>query len=170
MGEGKQRWLCFVSSEKCRLIPWQFLGRFCTCFQPDTQLSKVLNVNSSVLYPFMSPYSHWHGMWTTGIPYFDERLSPFDNNLFTSLPFIFSLSCMLLQPKILRLTSHIFKRLAYSWSGQVVWYRAPKGLAPFLVSCLAWVSPQTREFSVLNFKTPLILVLLHVELSVSLWY
>lgn len=94
----------------------------------------------------------------------------FGNNSFISLPFIFSLSCMLLQPKILRLTSHVFKRLAYSWSGQVVWYRAPKGLVPFLVSCLAWVSPQTREFSVLSFKTPWILVLLHVELSVPLWH
>lgn len=77
MGEEKQRRLCLVSSEKCWLIPWQFLGRFCTLFQPDTQLSKVLNVNSAVLYPFTSPYSHWLGMWTTRPPYFDAKVVSF---------------------------------------------------------------------------------------------
>lgn len=76
-GEEKQRRLCLVSSEKCWLIPWQFLGRFCTRFQPDTQLSKVLNVNCAVLYPFTFPYSQWLGMWTTGPPYFIAKVVSF---------------------------------------------------------------------------------------------
>lgn len=118
--EKRNREDCFVSSEKCWLIQWQFLGRFWTHFQPDTQLSKVLNVNFSVLYPFTSPYSLTYlagyvNYWAILLWY--KTCLFFGNNPFISLPFLFSLSCMLLKPKIFKLTSLIFKRLAYSWSG-----------------------------------------------------
>lgn len=114
-GEEKQRRLCLVSSEKCWLIPWQFLGRFCTRFRPDTQLSKVLNVNwgcpLSLYFPLLSvagDVNYWATLlWCKGCLFFG-------NDLFISLPFLFSFSCMLLQPKIFRWTSLIFKRRAYS--------------------------------------------------------
>lgn len=91
----------------------------------------------------------------------------FGNSPFISLPFLFSLVCC---------SNLKFSGWLLSFSRETCIFLIRSGgviqnsWAPCLMSCLAWASPQPREFTFLKFKRPLILILLHVELSVPLWH
>lgn len=75
--EEKHRRICLVSSKKCWVIPWQLLGSSCTHLPNHSHLAKQGAEYELLLclYLFISPYSHWLGMWTTGPPYFNAQVA-----------------------------------------------------------------------------------------------
>ena len=140
MGEKRQRRLCLVSSEKCWVTPWQFLGSSCTHLpyhsHPAKQGAECELLLS--LYHFISPYSltGW-GCKPQGLLTLMHRLSLLGNNPFFSPSFsLFLVLCSSLNFSGW-ITSLFFKRLAYSWSGQVIRYR------------IVW-HPVSRELSCLD--------------------
>lgn len=76
--EEKQRRFCLVSSEKCWVIPWQFLGISCTHLPNHSHPAKQGGECELLLslYPFISPYSltSW-GCEPQGLPTLMHPLS-----------------------------------------------------------------------------------------------